>query len=779
MLNRLVFSPIWGSWILVLLVVFVLGAVVILIPPVNERLGPRGKKVIFTLRLLCVLILGTLMLRPTIVYTEVKKLPASLYLLLDSSQSMSVRDEVGGKSRFELAKKTLQDSEKTLQDLQKRFDIHPFFFDEMLYPLEMSRGVASFPEKPEGKETAIGFALEEIYQRAAGKRILATVLFSDGTQRSKATRDLPPRDAVLRFRDANIPLYTVPLGKPGVSENLDVAVRDLIAAEQIFVKNELIVSGQIRINGYTNQQIPVRMLFETSPGQMEEVASRTITATEEGQLVNYRFQYIPQSTGLKKITVEIPLQPREIVNTNNEMSSFIRVLEGGLNVLYLEGSTRSEQVFLKRSIDSSADIQLRYERFPQQQLIARSHSLQGGAISARDMLLRWRNERDSLVKDYFSPNRFTVYMIGDLDCEAFKSEELEALSELVKNGAGLIMLGGYHSFGAGGYAQSPLTDVLPITMQAADRQILGADPDPALHWDIPMRMLPSDLGKNHFILRLAETPAANMKMWESLPELKGANRRMRTKQAAVVLANGPEGPLHQPLLIQGLYGAGRVLAFAGDTTWKWCMYEHEREHKRFWRQVILWLAKMDESLQGDCWIELDKTRFSAGDIVKFRVRLRNEKGEEVLSPKVDARVRFPDGREESLLMVDENGVATGSVRNAKDPGDYVIRATAGTGAASMELKESSARFIVFDQNLELDNPVADPTLLGSLATITGGTTIPPESFAKLLEDITEKAELLTEKRETKLSLYDSWPMLILLCAVLCIEWFLRKKWGMI
>ena len=750
----------------------VLCVVVIRLAPTGDKLSDKGRKWILALRLLALILLGITMLRPTLVYTETVKLPASLYLLVDQSESMSVKDEVGGKSRFDLAKQTLLDSEKVLQKFQKRFDVHPFRFDSTLHQLEMSRGAVSLPANPEGKETAIGFVLDEIYQRAAGKRLLATILLTDGTQRARSPRDMTPRDAAVKFRDSNFPIYTIPFGKPGVADNLDVAVKDLLAADHIFVKNELVVSGQIRINGYLNQQIPVRLMFETSPGKMEEVAKRNVSATEEGQLIPYRFSYIPLTTGLKKMSVEIPTLPKEVVKTNNEISSFVRVLDGGLNVLYLEGSRRREQWALRKSIDSSVNINLAYERLPVEEVVAKSKTTPDQ--SADSMLRRETSSRSSLLNQDYSGvkfTEFTVYMIGDLDSAALKEEELQAIADAVRNGAGLIMLGGNQSFGSGGYGQTPLGQVLPVEMRSAERHNLGDVNSPDLHWNMPMIIRPTDIAKNNPMLLLGNTPAESMKLWLSLSSLAGANR-LRPKGSATVLLEGPD---KQPVLLSQTFGNGRVLAFAGDTTWNW-WFDNETEHKRFWRQIILWLAKMDESLQGDCWIELERPRYAVGETVKFKVLLRSEKGVEVRSPKVSATVRFPDMHEEQITMVDENGVATGSIRNTTKTGDYTIRATASSGT---EMREATARFLMFDQDLELDNPVMDSTLLGSIATMTGGTSIPPESLSALLEELDKKSELLTERRETKLTLYDSWPMLITLVLVMCLEWFLRKLFGLV
>ena len=57
--------------------------------------------------------------------------------------------------------------------------------------------------------------------------------------------------------------------------------------------------------------------------------------------------------GEHKITLEAVVQPGELVTTNNELSTFVNVLKGGLNVLYIEGALRVEQKFIRLALDSS------------------------------------------------------------------------------------------------------------------------------------------------------------------------------------------------------------------------------------------------------------------------------------------------------------------------------------------------------------------------------------------------------------------------------------------
>ena len=50
------------------------------------------------------------------------------------------------------------------------------------------------------------------------------------------------------------------------------------------------------------------------------------------------------------------------MTTNNELSTFVTVLKGGVNVLYLEGALRVDSKFLLRSLDASPDIKVDFVR---------------------------------------------------------------------------------------------------------------------------------------------------------------------------------------------------------------------------------------------------------------------------------------------------------------------------------------------------------------------------------------------------------------------------------
>jgi uncharacterized membrane protein len=307
---------------------------------------------------------------------------------------------------------------------------------------------------------------------------------------------------------------------------------------------------------------------------MEVVAQQRIKPTGDGRRIPIQLSYVPQTPGECKLTLEVGEQPGELATTNNRLSTFVHVLKGGLNVLYLEGALRVEEKFIRRALGASQDIKVDYVRLD----------------------VRNPKERPPNFTDPFKPGKYDVYILGDVDSKVFQGDELADLVKCVTRGAGLMMLGGFQSFGPGGYGETPLARVLPVGMDRLERQQPDEPLRDDLHWPGPLPMRPSAIGKMHFSLSLAANPKESEALWAKLPPLEGANKFRDLSPGAVVLA---ASAANQPLLVAHSYGDGRVMAFAGDSTWRWWMRGYEPVFKRFWRQIVLWLARKDQAQEGN------------------------------------------------------------------------------------------------------------------------------------------------------------------------------------
>ena len=122
----------------------------------------------------------------------------------------------------------------------------------------------------------------------------------------------------------------------------------------------------------------------------------------------------------------------------------------------------------------------------------------------------------------------------------------------------------------------------------------------------------------------------------------------------------------------------------------------------------------------------------------------------------------------------------GIIDRTQDAGDYTLSISATAGGKS--LGSAKVQFLVYEQDLELDNPAADPTLLASLAKITeqaGGQSLAPEELPDLLERIKRQPQELEVQTQIKHTPWDTWPFMLLFMSIICFEWFLRKRWGLV
>jgi hypothetical protein len=722
--------------------------------PAPGKTTTRRRRTLLGLRLAVIAMLILAMLRPTLVLMESKPQAATIAILADASRSMTVADESHGRSRWDRLVGTFEECQDALAELSKAYEVQVYLFDADARQVDVQGGAVDLGGTPDGRQTAIGWTIDDLQHRNSGILMLATILLSDGAQRAYAPHDMLPQAAAERMAQLGFPLYTVCFGQSrGVGQIEDVAVTELLAAQTVFVKNQLPVTAQVRIDGLVNKQIPVRLLAE-SGGKMEVVDQKTITAKKSGETQQVEFTYVPQQAGEFKLTVEVDNQPGELVTTNNRLSTFVNVLKGGLQVLYIEGTPRRETPFLRHALAAAPGVNLK------------SVWLNSFAPKSR---------RPADMDEWFKPGKFDVYILGDVDSSLFDRQQLIDLANVVSKGAGLIMLGGFHSFGPGGYAVTDLAKVLPIEMDRLERTPLGSPPNKNHHLSA-VKMRPVPRFQDHFSLRIAPTAAESQALWQQLPALEGANRwdLSRVKQGALVLATTEK---EDPLLVAKQHGDGRVMAFAGDSTWHWPMQGFGAAHERFWRQTILWLGKKDEGGEGNVWIELPRRRFNPADPVDFNVGARNAKGEAVTDATFKAEIELPDGTRRPLSIVQNADKQSGNFRDTLQAGDYRLHVTAIAGGA--ELGTAQSRFLVSEQDLELDNAIANRTMMEDLAKTTRGKAVEPERLAEFLRDLAKQRENLEVKTEVKRTFWDTWPFMALMVGLLTIEWYLRKRWGLV
>ena len=790
---RVSFQPLGDSWALVLVLLAALAAGLFLFAANDKGVSRALRRFELGLRMASVLLFAILCTRPALVTTVKEELPASVAFLCDVSESMAIRDGENSESRYETMRRTLDAAGDKLRALCEKFDVYAVGFGQGSDPIPVEDGKFILPDAPTGSETRLGDALAETLRSTAGKRLLGVVTLSDGAQRARDPDAATPQDVALRLRDAERPVYAVPFGSDDVAASIrDVAGEDLRANDHVFLGNELTVSGQVRVLGCANAAIPLTLALETSPGKMEAVAQTVLEPKSNNETLSYQFVCKPETAGEWKLSVAAQVQENELTEANNELGAFVEALDRGTDVLYIEGTRRYEQNFIRAALETAPDVRLRYWRPSTASMVAKLPNK-----TEAEMLAEYTKSRKSAETAFFGEGKFAAYVLGDVDATAFQPNELKELAKRVEEGAGLVVLAGERSLGLGGYAKSPLAELLPVQTLESERLPLeselaeldaGAAPNQRARFDGAFSAEPSQgEGKDDFIIRMSLDVKKNAAIWSDMPALASLYRLGRVKPNATVLltarpvdASGkPDAKAAPaPLLVTQRYGAGRVAVLATDSTWRWRMRGKETEHAKFWRQLLLWTSKFDELLEGELAVELDRARYDAGEQVSFHAVYRPKPNEDTSGMTAAAEIVAPDGTRERVDLTDEQGIWRGLARKTSAPGDYLVEARllSPTGET---LQTARARFLVADGNLELERPEANPATMTNLAATTGGKSVPPEEFESLLDELLQKRDTVADYREVKKTLYDTWLIFALFVAIMTLDWILRKRWGLV
>jgi len=169
-----------------------------------------------------------------------------------------------------------------------------------------------------------------------------------------------------------------------------------------------------------------------------------------------------------------------------------------------------------------------------------------------------------------------------------------------------------------------------------------------------------------------------------------------------------------------------------------------------------------------------------GTRVDFVVGAENAQREPIATARFDVAVETPDGRTVDVRPVRSGGAWGAIFRETTTPGDYRIKVTGHD--PSGQIGTAEARFLVPEQDIELDRPAAEPTLMAQLADMTtdaGGAALAPEELPTLMHRLAAEPPKLEEEVIAKDTYWDTWPFFLTFVGLLGVEWFLRKRWGLV
>lgn len=755
--------------------------------------GKLRSWILMILRFLLVGVLLWLVTRPVLERTSSQNVRSTLLVLVDSSASMSLTDErkpnpdqiraaialnlVDPKTSLEQKAPNNEAVQKTtraqmvqavfenprldlLGRLSRDFDLVFYGFDRQPFLLtsatEEKEKVATSAKLPwppfDGDATAIGDAVIGLLNNHRGQPLAGILLATDGVNNTGS----PPTEAVQQARVDGVPLFTYGVG---IETPRDFIMQRLQAPRLGFVNERVNFEAAFRATGMVGSDAKVVLL------QNGKEVARTSVRIETDGIYEATLAFEPDKAGASEMEVRIEPDPNEFFTDNNRLSTPLRVIDDKIRVLYIEETPRWDFRYLLSALqlDKRLDVSaFLFNGDPGLDQIEDSPFLKELPRSPEELI------------------RYQIIILGDVNPESLGEEWMRWMEKWVNEvGGGVIFLAGTQHNPIR-YAGTPLEPLLPVLLDRSVSLEVYQKRYPELQ---PLRLTPE--GEVSPYLRLSDQPQENLQIWRRFPGVRWTAKVGRAKPGAEVSLVDPDpsrsaAPPGMPVIARHTFGAGEVVYFGIDETYRWRSKVGNRHYIRIWGQIMQ--AMSLQRLQGASdrvQLRASRPRYSTGEQVVISGRIFQKGFTPMTQPTIPGvLVRLPlEGGEQEIDRRELN-VEAQENRLGEYAASFTVTAPGRYRFHTLEEPTAIVEFDVQESRIELKESGLNITLLTTMAKDTKGQFFREESLHQLPGALQNSSTRMSQLRSERLRLYYSPWWLLALVVLMCSEWTLRRLSGL-
>jgi hypothetical protein len=283
----------------------------------------------------------------------------------------------------------------------------------------------------------------------------------------------------------------------------------------------------------------------------------------------------------------------------------------------------------------------------------------------------------------------------------------------------------------------------------------------------------------------AALPAADDRVWSTLPLLEDAHQVAQLKPFARVLAEGqPDGKQTRvPLLIVRRFGRGMVATVNADGLWRWDFRPEVREqgavYQQFWVQLMQWCSTFSEFLPGqDYAVRFVEPSAETGQPVRAIIAYRGAAKPEPQPLLKITRDGQPAGEAAATALPGggELGREWAAVVTPDQPGRYQVRVA---DRARPDKLEGEATLTVAAPPAESDDLRPDSESLQTLARGSGGEIFTPDDVDKLAASLWKTDATAARAKPRWEPLWPRWWVASLITLAFGTEWWMRRREGLL
>ncbi|MDZ7301268.1 MAG: VWA domain-containing protein [candidate division KSB1 bacterium] len=712
-------------------------------PPVTNWVR-RGLAMLRTVSLALALLL---LFEPVFTLGLQRRHKPTVAILVDRSASMSLTDS--SIARADLVRRAMTQS--WLKILEQRAETASFSFSDSLHRMNLD---TLQQMRFTGDGSDLGGALLAAKKILAERPLAAAIMFTDGAQNMGES----PLRVAEQF---GVPIVTVGIGSAQGAR--DVLVSEILTNEIAYAETQLPIEVSVSSIGYAGRRARIRICEESSGASITDTTRKKIilhqqeiTLPADNTQVTTRFDIIPHKLGLNRYLVQIDTLAGELTKVNNQRTVYVRVLKNKLKLWIIAGAPSPEYVFLKRTLEADRNFEI--HGFVQRP----NGNFYDLPVASMIAALTHSGRQD------LEENLDGIIMI-DFPRRDSERSLLEVLSQyLVKNNKPLFFISGP---GVDLGALWQFRSVLPLAAapaQTAER-LVYLQPDLA--------------ALSHALTRFSETPEDNRRLWEELPPVFGNLANLQPLAGSQVLAfiDSPNSPVNQSRKIEVFLAQKsaerKTVAIFVYGLWRWHLLmqgvgKTPLVYETLVRNAVRWMVATEDAKL--VRITSNKEIYRGGESIELAAQIYYED----YRPREGVQVRvqlFGPQFSEEVILQDVGGGLYRATLQVLGGGEYQFQGIAEQNG--QKIGEDGGRFSVEPFSLEFLNTRLNETLLRQMAQASGGYYGPPDSLASFVTRLPMTPTLSHETLD--FALWGRAPVLLVLLLVLGVEWFVRKRQGML
>jgi hypothetical protein len=686
-------------------------------------LPPFRRYSLLVLRAFTLAALFLLLTEPVIRIVSVSTRRPVLAVLADNSSSMTVTDRLG--NRAAILRSLLASS--PMRELEQRADVRFLAMGRTtrsLSALHLDSLACTDPG------TDITAALESLTRTGGTPPPQAILLLSDGNP----TLGRNPLHIAATLPS---PVYTVGIGD--TSEQQDLLITRVTANAIVYAGTETPVDVRVKSAGFDGEHTEVALLDGST------VLDRKSLAVDRGtREYAIRLSYTPVTPGVRTFTVALAPLRGEVTVRNNHRSFVTRVHSGKQHVVILAGAPSADLAVLRQTLAENPGFRISgYTQLPDGTFL--DGPLPATSLDSADCLILVGLPTASTTQTTY--NAIQAALLKRRIPLLFVASRTVEWNRLVQH----------------------FSSVLPFVVETPStaEQEVFLEPTPA-----------------ELVSPVLTPSGGEVSLWTQLPPVFATRTLLRVKPGAVTLgqARGLTGAGPAPLLLTLRMQGQRTVALTAYGIWRWRLMAQRTPATAgffadFLTNSIQWLTAPED--RGPLIVKTVNDAFVAGEPISFEGQVYDPQQRPLDDADVRVTIRQGAGTIETILAPAGNGRYEGAVPGWGEEGAFTYAATATRGGNLVGSDSGTVRIGGVQQEF-LETRMNAP-LLRQLAERTGGVFLQQETFGRIVEILARQPSFVSTE-ETDAAEYPLRNRPLLVAAVillLALEWFLRKRSGMI